>query len=140
MEVWQAQAGTFPRGQIKSAGGHCAGNTAFVRCHPESRLQDPAADVPDRSFCLLERTCPPETCIGSTFCQVGKGTIDSILINAVVPLLLLWGQQQAMIGVERALDLLEQIPAEDNEIIRKWKKAWHASQACRRFTGSSAIV
>ncbi|HAE34752.1 MAG TPA: DUF2851 domain-containing protein [Bacteroidetes bacterium] len=69
--------------------------------------------------------------------RLGKGTIDSILINAVVPLLLLWGQQQADDpGVERALDLLEQIPAEDNEIIRKWKK--HGIQA--RHAGDSQAL
>ncbi len=54
--------------------------------------------------------------------QMGQMALSGILINAIVPLLVAYGKhigEQAL--VERALAWLEQLPPEDNKILRKWK-------------------
>lgn len=56
--------------------------------------------------------------------SMGKSSVENILINTVVPFLFAWGTEQ---GSEqhkkKALDLLESIPSEDNNLIRNWKEA-----------------
>lgn len=56
--------------------------------------------------------------------NMGKGSVENILINTVVPFLFAWGSEN---GSEqhrkKALELLEKIPAEDNHLIRSWKDA-----------------
>jgi len=51
----------------------------------------------------------------------GKTAISSIIINAIVPILVTYGKQ---IGnqelVDRAVDWLTEVPAEDNKITRRW--------------------
>jgi hypothetical protein len=53
--------------------------------------------------------------------RLGKGSIDNILINTVAPLLAAYtletGDQQHL---ERALEILQSLKNEDNNIIRKW--------------------
>ena len=55
---------------------------------------------------------------------LGKSSIENIFINTVVPFLFAWGTEQ---GSEqhrkKALDILEKIPAEDNQMIRHWEDA-----------------
>ena len=55
--------------------------------------------------------------------SMGKSSVENILINTVV-LFFAWGTEQ---GSEqhkkKALDLLESIPSEDNNLIRNWKEA-----------------
>ena len=46
---------------------------------------------------------------------MGKESVDVLLINVVVPMKYAHNQQ------EQATALLEQIPAENNRIIRQWK-------------------
>ncbi|MCQ2341553.1 MAG: DUF2851 family protein [Paludibacteraceae bacterium] len=47
--------------------------------------------------------------------QMGKASVDSVLINVVAPFMYARGQRQ------EAFDLLRQLPAEDNRIVRQWK-------------------
>ncbi|MEM9329355.1 MAG: DUF2851 family protein [Bacteroidota bacterium] len=57
-----------------------------------------------------------------TIGAAGESAISSIVINAIVPLLFTYGKQ---VGnqelVEKALDWLTSIPAEDNKITRRWQ-------------------
>ena len=55
--------------------------------------------------------------------ELGDDSIDNILINSVAPLLVANGKhldQQPL--VDRAVQILQQVPAENNAIIRIWKK------------------
>jgi hypothetical protein len=53
--------------------------------------------------------------------ELGKKTIHLILTNSVVPVLFSYGNAVADDEIkERALNLLEQLPAESNAIINKW--------------------
>lgn len=53
----------------------------------------------------------------------GKESLESWIINAVIPLLFTWGRMRnAMKITDRAISFLEQIAAENNEIIKKWNK------------------
>jgi hypothetical protein len=53
---------------------------------------------------------------------MGEDSIDIVLINAVVPVLFLYGKYFGYQEyVNKALALLEQLPAENNSIIKKWR-------------------
>lgn len=53
--------------------------------------------------------------------KTGEQSADLIIINAVIPLLFLYGKQRGIPELsERALMLLEQTGAEDNAVIRDW--------------------
>ena len=55
---------------------------------------------------------------------LGDNTVDTILINAWVPLLFRYGQSHDDDSLkEQALNILHQIPAEKNTIVRLWQKA-----------------
>ena len=59
----------------------------------------------------------------STKKHVGKMQAQLLIINAWVPLLFLYGAEHGQqCYKEQAVDLLEQLPAEDNNVIRRWKK------------------
>ena len=66
--------------------------------------------------------------------KFGKATTDSLIINALLPLIFLYGNKiKSDEFKERALAVLELIPAENNAIISGWKKcgikvknAWHS--------------
>ena len=52
---------------------------------------------------------------------MGDSSVESIIINAVVPLLAAYGKykdEQAF--MDRALDILQQLPAEKNTILKRW--------------------
>jgi hypothetical protein len=52
---------------------------------------------------------------------VGSMLTDVLVINAVVPLLFSYGRYKDEEAIcQRALDLLYEIPAEDNAVIRMW--------------------
>lgn len=71
---------------------------------------------------LLESESLPA--VLSAFCASGlsEGSARLMVINAVVPLLYAYGiQHQDEAMKERALSFLEQLPAEDNYILRQWK-------------------
>lgn len=54
--------------------------------------------------------------------NLGENAIDILLINTIVPFLFYYGKRTENIEMqEKALNLLEQIPAEKNSIISEWK-------------------
>ena len=53
---------------------------------------------------------------------MGKSSVENIIINTVVPLLVAYGHvHDEQIYIDRALDLMQNLPAENNRIIRQWK-------------------
>ncbi len=55
--------------------------------------------------------------------MIGETGINSILINTVVPFLFLYGKSKGIDDLsERAIDILESLPSENNSIIIKWGK------------------
>lgn len=60
--------------------------------------------------------------------SLGKDTIHLLVINIIAPFLFLYGQERDDLRYrDRALSLLEQLPAEKNRIIRAWQR--HAMPA-----------
>lgn len=56
--------------------------------------------------------------------RVGRMQADLLIINAVVPLLFVYGvEQQQEKYKEQALNLLSQLQAENNSIVRRWQEA-----------------
>lgn len=54
---------------------------------------------------------------------IGKGTVQHLLINAVIPLLYLYGKHMGLeIYRQRALQFLQELPAEQNRVIRGWEE------------------
>lgn len=53
--------------------------------------------------------------------KIGKNSIDVLIINTVVPFLFMHAKRNGG-DVEKSLELLEHIPAENNSIIRNWSK------------------
>ncbi len=54
---------------------------------------------------------------------LGESSIENIVINSVVPLLIAYAKYtDAQPMVERALNILQQIPAENNAITKAWKQ------------------
>jgi hypothetical protein len=55
--------------------------------------------------------------------ELGESATTIILINVVIPFLFVFGEKQNKHHLKnRALDFLEQLPAEKNSIITKWSK------------------
>ena len=55
--------------------------------------------------------------------ELGAGSIDMIIINVVVPFLFVYGEKQNRHHLKnRALEFLENLPPENNSVIRKWEK------------------
>jgi hypothetical protein len=55
--------------------------------------------------------------------KLGMGTIHSLLINTIVPAMAAYAEQRGVDQFrERALDLLRELPAEDNVVLREWKR------------------
>lgn len=53
---------------------------------------------------------------------MGDSTLELLLINTVAPFLFAYGRHKAdQLSQEKAIDLLEQLPAENNFIIRGWR-------------------
>lgn len=53
--------------------------------------------------------------------SLGKASIENIVINSIVPLMVAYGKaKDDQRYVDRALQLLEETPAEDNNILRSW--------------------
>ena len=54
--------------------------------------------------------------------RVGRHFVDRLIINAWVPLLFEYGSRHAMQHYkDQALEILQQLPAEDNQILRQWR-------------------
>lgn len=55
--------------------------------------------------------------------KLGKSSIHNLIINSVVPLLAAYGKQKDLPAlVDKAIEFLEALPAEENFITQKWKK------------------
>jgi hypothetical protein len=53
--------------------------------------------------------------------SLGKASIENIMINTVAPMLTAYGQlHDDQIFIDRAVEILQQVPAEDNKITREW--------------------
>lgn len=95
--------------------------------HPESRLKalalllftrrDLERDVLEASNLeQMERLLKVE--------GLGRQTVRSLIINAVVPMLLSYARWQDDEGLsERALHILEELPAEENRYTKQWREA-----------------
>lgn len=54
--------------------------------------------------------------------KVGAKSVENILINTVAPLLVLYAKEKAnQTYMDKALQMLEQIPAEKNKVLKKWE-------------------
>ncbi len=70
--------------------------------------------------------------------NLGKGTKDLIIINAIVPVLFMYGHAQHLMDLqEKALDLLTSIPAEQNGIIKNWQEL---NISCENAQDSQALL
>lgn len=55
--------------------------------------------------------------------RIGRTQAETIVINAWIPLLFVYGSAHGQQHYkDQALDLLSQLPAEDNAVIRRWRK------------------
>lgn len=55
--------------------------------------------------------------------QLSKGTLNLLLINTAIPMLFAYGRQHGNEKLcDRAFDLLEQLPAEKNNIVNMWQQ------------------
>lgn len=62
--------------------------------------------------------------------KLGKGTIHLLIINTIVPFLFAYGKRKAEDKyVEKALQLLEELPPERNSQITKWKSLGYEPQS-----------
>ena len=70
--------------------------------------------------------------------KMGADARNSVIINTIIPFLFLYGKEKGLPDYkERALELLENLPAEKNRIIRKWAKS--GIQADNAFYSQSLI-
>ncbi len=53
--------------------------------------------------------------------SLGKSSVQNIMINTITPLLTAYGQlHDEQVFIDRAVEILQHIPAENNKIIREW--------------------
>ncbi len=62
---------------------------------------------------------------------LGKASVENIIINTIVPLLVLYGKSRdEQAYVDKAIDLLQKLKAEDNRIVRRWEELnWNVKSA-----------
>ena len=62
---------------------------------------------------------------------IGRNIASVLVINVVAPIMFLYGKIQGKSGLkEYAIDLLQQLPAEENGVITQWKKCgWQTEDA-----------
>jgi hypothetical protein len=61
--------------------------------------------------------------------SLGKASVDNIVVNTVVPLLVAYGKfKDDQSFVDRAIDILQSIGPEDNAIIRGWNEVGVSSE------------
>ncbi len=59
---------------------------------------------------------------GQGYPSLSKSAVDSVLINAIIPLLYAYGRKEKRDELtEKAMDWMEQLPAEENSIIKTWR-------------------
>jgi len=65
----------------------------------------------------------------ATVPEIGISSVENILINSVVPLLVAWGKyNDDQSRVDRALEILHSLTSESNEIIRTWELLGYKSR------------
>ena len=70
--------------------------------------------------------------------SLGKNTRDLIIINGIIPVLFMYGQEQHLSALqEKALELMSFIPAEQNGIIRQWL---NLNISCENAGDSQALL
>jgi hypothetical protein len=70
--------------------------------------------------------------------ELGRSAIDNILINTVAPLLVAYGKSNDLQPLtDRAVQLLQCIPAETNSILRTWK---HTGYVAKTSFESQALI
>ncbi|HEU5290150.1 MAG TPA: DUF2851 family protein [Cyclobacteriaceae bacterium] len=53
--------------------------------------------------------------------SLGKASIENIMINTVAPMLVAYAQfHDEQIFIDRAVEILQHVPSEDNKIVREW--------------------
>lgn len=58
--------------------------------------------------------------------SLGKSSIENIMINTIAPLLTAYGQlHDEQVFIDRAVEILQHVPVEDNKIVREWSKLGH---------------
>ncbi|MDX9942492.1 MAG: DUF2851 family protein [Bacteroidales bacterium] len=102
----------------------------------QRQLRVKASPYWDEHYVFDRKTAPREK-------PLGKDAINNIIINSLAPVLFIYGRQNMrQVLCDKAIDLLQTTPAENNEIIRKWNsigvRAQHAadSQAlieCKKY-------
>lgn len=61
---------------------------------------------------------------------MGKSSRESLIINVIVPLLFCWSRNRLFEEPNKVLEILSELPAEQNSQIRKWQKlGWKAKSA-----------
>ncbi len=62
---------------------------------------------------------------------MGESSVYNLLINSVIPMLVAYGRSRdEQVYIDRAVSFLQEIPAEDNAIIKRWKNCdWLAASA-----------
>lgn len=64
-----------------------------------------------------------KTSIRNSVKELGENSINTLIINVVIPFLFVYGEKQNKENLKnRSLEFLEQLPAEENSIIEKWGK------------------
>ena len=54
----------------------------------------------------------------------GRALVNTIIINSVIPLLFLYGKSRSSNNYcDKAVDFLDELPPEDNRVVREWKGA-----------------
>ncbi len=64
-----------------------------------------------------------KTSVRTSVKELGESSVNMLIINVVIPFLFVYGEKQNKEHLKnRALDFLEQLPAEENSVIEKWDK------------------
>jgi hypothetical protein len=104
----------------------------LVRDKTMPNLNADATAIREEFYSLFEAVLPSYWHIhydfGKRFLQINSGEItrsfkDQLLINGLAPFLVFYGQLKNDFSfIDKALNILELIPAEQNSIIKSWKK------------------
>ena len=101
--------------------------------HSSSKLFSKIIETPEISYLRMLFACQPSAYWQTHYVfgrksktktkHLGAKTIDVLLINTIVPFLFCYGEQkQQQTYKDKALELLEQLPPEQNAVINGWAK------------------
>jgi len=99
-------------------------------------LQQPFSYPPSSYWLSHYNFGKPSKKVNST---LGKAGLENIIINTLSPLVFTYGQRtENKRFCEKAVNLLQGIPAENNRIIRKWNT--HLGSPCKTAFDSQALI